>query len=186
MMPKLSVSVPDELWERAQVAEPQLGPSQLVQTALQRLVARADHRPSFARSRPADSNDLVQRAKQRLAHTARERYEHGYRTGAEFAGSLPWPFFERLNSYSWEVDRWVDNWHENADSTPEEYAWYELVKDTVPEDYRRESLFHRGFVDALDDVWAAVTSDGELELATDTLIDPDDLPFVDPDDVPFA
>ena len=76
MVKKLSVSVPDELWEQAQTQRPDLNPSHLVKAALETFTRPADT-AGFSLARPADAEDDFAAARAKFADIAREGLQRG-------------------------------------------------------------------------------------------------------------
>jgi hypothetical protein len=89
---KLSVSVPDELWDRARTAVTEDSPSAVIQAALRRLVDEGPARPAYSQAPVLDSELAQQRAatSARLQAEVRELYQLGYRNGIELASKLNW------------------------------------------------------------------------------------------------
>jgi hypothetical protein len=84
---KLSVSVPDDLWNQAMRTSPNLNPSGLVQKALTQMVAR--HAPTAA-SRPGgtDIQEALRAARAAVQAKADELFAEGYRRVLDQAGRL--------------------------------------------------------------------------------------------------
>ena len=74
---KLSVSVPDDLWDRARAVGGDQSPSHLVQSALRRLVADASKAPGYSTEPPADAAEALQAASAKYAAEARNAFEIG-------------------------------------------------------------------------------------------------------------
>ena len=87
---KLSVSVPDNLWEQASRQVDDDSPSAIVQAALNRFVGDGRGGADYA-VRPELADDLAAALEFARAHVvgqARELYQAGYRKGVELAGRL--------------------------------------------------------------------------------------------------
>lgn len=187
MMPKFSVYVPDDLWEQARAAEPELNPSQLMQTALRRYVGRSAGRPAFTRERPSDSQALVANAREQLLLRARQRYEEGYQHGLKLVTDLPWESIDRLSRHNWDLNLWLQESDESRNRyTPdgELYRQDELepsfrtVSNAANAAYNHESTYRMGVTDALQDVWDDITR-------TESWIQPTAAASEEPADLPF-
>jgi post-segregation antitoxin (ccd killing protein) len=173
MMPKLSISVPDELWDQARAAAPDLNPSQLVQNALRRYLTAAAQRPPFARVRPSASQADFEQVRQRMAGEARARYERGYQAGLSLTKDLSWGAVDLLANLNWDVNKWV---RELESRDPDgDLLWQLLgieesdidgIREYLAPSFERESAFRTGWADALRDVWNAVT-ENEVDLDTE-------------------
>lgn len=87
---KLSVSVPDDLWEQASRQVDADSPSAIVQAALNRFVGDGRGGADYA-VRPELADDLaaaLEAARAHIVGQARELYQAGYRKGVKFAGEL--------------------------------------------------------------------------------------------------
>ena len=84
---KLSVSVPDELWEKARRRVDDDSPSAVVQRALSRLAAQA---ATDYQVRPVsdDISAALEAARARVVAEAQEMFQTGYRQGLELAAEL--------------------------------------------------------------------------------------------------
>lgn len=187
MMPKFSVYVPDDLWEQARAAEPELNPSQLMQTALRRHVGRSAGRPAFTRVRPQDSQALVANVRDQLMQRARQRYEEGYRHGLELLIEVPWEAIDQLARHDWDLNAWARASEESRTRyTPdgETYGqdqaepYYQTIVAAANTAYTYESTFRMGVTDALQDVWDDITR-------TESWVQPAETDFAELDDLPF-
>ena len=87
---KLSVSVPDELWEAAQRRVDDDSPSAVVRAALNHLVAASEASAEYS-VRPELDDDLttaIEAARQSVLADARTMFQDGYRQGVKLAGEL--------------------------------------------------------------------------------------------------
>jgi hypothetical protein len=162
MMPKLSVSVPDELWERAQAVAPESGPSQLVQAALRRYVAGATGRLPLLRQRSPESRALLEQVLQRVVDRTQATYDDGYRAGLEFAEAAPWKLIETLAQNDWSLGNWLEEWqnlNSTGHSSPEEQVFCERVQRAATAQYHQDATFRAGFADGLRDLWQALTGE---------------------------
>lgn len=127
-MPKLSVYVPDELWEQARLSRPDLAPaSQLVQEALHRIVVQAA--PAAA-----DLDEPLEQIRRRMADEAAAQYERGYRAAVAVAEHLSWDDLVRLDSLKFNVERWAASYRQRAEAA----VAGALMPNEVPP--RRETL----------------------------------------------
>ena len=85
---KLSVSVPDELWDKARRRFDDDSPSAVVQSALSRLVA-AQAAPDYQVRPVSDAiSAALEAARARVVGEAQEMFQTGYRQGAELVAGL--------------------------------------------------------------------------------------------------
>jgi hypothetical protein len=85
---KLSVSVPDDLWEEARRRVDHDSPSAVVQTALSRLVATKAATDYQVRPVSDEIRAALDAARARVVADAQEMFQTGYRQGLEFAARL--------------------------------------------------------------------------------------------------
>lgn len=113
---KLSVSVPDDLWEEARsVAAGPESSSAVVQEALRRWVTQARSGPGYATNPPEDVLGDMQEARERLSREARAEFGHGYAQGVQCARRLPWRAIENLaDQHSFRVREWARAWAKAA------------------------------------------------------------------------
>jgi hypothetical protein len=104
---KLSVSVPDELWEASRTQRPDLNPSHLVQEALE-VWTRSHVAPPFSLERPDDAGDAFALVREHLAGQAREEFERGYRAALEAAEVLDFWVIESLAKQHFDVVAWAE------------------------------------------------------------------------------
>lgn len=87
---KLSVSVPDDLWEKVNRQVDDGSPSAVVQAALNRFIGDGRGTADYA-VRPELADDLaaaLEAARAHIVGQARELYQAGYRKGVKLAGEL--------------------------------------------------------------------------------------------------
>lgn len=174
-MPKLSVYVPDSLFEQARSLDTQANTSRLVQRALQRLVAEGEERPLYAGARPARADKQLAHLREKLATEARADYERGYSDALTAAESLPWWALEGLADNNFDLPRWCDGWFNaeqhridaavsgrqlvEGDKGP---AWVTEIGHYLGrlinpiDDWTPGRSYLRGFSDALRDAWDSV------------------------------
>jgi hypothetical protein len=100
---KKSVYVPDDLWEAATRADPDLNPSQVLQEALNDRYRTPLARPAYTALPP----ELVQRrdaAKQRGMEQLAGAYQIGYRFGLGFVSALHRAAWTLLSSVGYALD----------------------------------------------------------------------------------
>ena len=109
---KLSVSVPDDLWEEARsVAKDPESSSAVIQEALRRWATQARGGPGYATSPPQDVLPDLQEARERLAREARAEFGRGYTQGVQCARRLPWWAIEDLaDRHGFRAGEWARAW----------------------------------------------------------------------------
>jgi hypothetical protein len=114
---KLSVSVPDDLWDQARGQAPTdiaSAPSALVQEALRAYVtANAPEAPRLRVPRPEGHQVTFERARSKLAQQARQEAEKGYVAGLAIAEHLEWHDIESLaERYRFDVAEWAKSYRD--------------------------------------------------------------------------
>jgi hypothetical protein len=148
---KLSIYVPDELWQRARQASDE-NPSSLVQTALERWLGNELKRPPYYESPPPDALRIKQ-LRDRLEREARALYREGYEEGLRLAEELNWSQLDRLAAVHWDIARWVrtgDDVSELLLAREDMNMLAEGYDPTPP------TAWSDGRLDALKDVWKTV------------------------------
>jgi len=108
---KLSISVPNELWDRARAAGNDANPSHLVQEALHRYVEERGRKPAYPLTPPDDVASAKGAVRERFANEARKKFEDGYRAALTAFPVLSWNDIEFLaNSYRFDVKRWAHSY----------------------------------------------------------------------------
>lgn len=110
---KMSISIPDELWERARDVRPDLNPSHLVQEALGDWVVPR-RTPGFAIERPDGAEAAFRQARDRLASQAREEFINGYQAALTLAQELDWWWIQDLARHLFDVEPWAKAIGESA------------------------------------------------------------------------
>jgi hypothetical protein len=105
---KVSVSVPDGLWDRARSQRPDLNNSHLVQEALETFTKPADT-AGFSLAMPDDVAGAFQAARDQLASLARTQFEEGYRAAVELTPKLGWWYVQRLVEAHYDVKAWCSS-----------------------------------------------------------------------------
>lgn len=170
---KLSVSIPDQLWERARSVRPDLNPSRLVQGALESW-AEPRTSPGFSTERPEGADAEFDGARDHLAAQAREEFVKGYRAALALAQELPWWWIQGLAGDLFDVRVWAEGIGRSAleadlgrvpkDWGPERGAFKALVRavgSLVGSPFGDEQFgpslpYVRGFAAAMRRLWEEV------------------------------
>ncbi len=181
-MPKLSVYVQDDLWDRAKSVNAQATTSQLVQEALTLFVEARSHGPAYMSDNPSGTQGTMDSLKSLYEQQARRRFEEGYRKGLEFlqVGGVPWDAVEELAEVGFDVRRWIAPWYGGWEGT----ANAGRLRRPVPpwlatlsgknylgqhanpkggEGFNPDRTYVLGFKRALKDVWRAVEYGSETD-----------------------
>jgi hypothetical protein len=169
-MPKLSVYIPDDLWDEARKIDEDVKPSALLQDLLRERVREHRSRP-YRRLTP-DLEAALARARGLVVDRVAEAYQAGYAVALEFAENLPWVAFERLVEFDWDLRAWRESFeatdYEWMRASDEDKAnglavdWEPCLRDAI--EVRAEYLpvdaesvpigvGAEGFVDAIRDLW---------------------------------
>jgi hypothetical protein len=171
---KLSVSVPDPLWEEARQQRPDLNPSRLVQVALDSWV-QPRSAPAFSLEPPADAGPAFAAAREHMAAEVRREFEEGYRAALAAANSIRLLTFQELaDDYRFDVAAWARDRARRAMEGvwmgPETWwAWdveegsavAKALGSVIPHpaldtESGRTAPFVRGFAEALRNLWETV------------------------------
>jgi post-segregation antitoxin (ccd killing protein) len=184
---KLSISVPDQLWERAKELRPELNGSHLVQTALERMV-EASANAGLLTTRPERTEAAFERARTRIAAEARAQFEEGYAAGLEAAEQLPISCIESLATWrNFNVEAWAGGFAlqqvrvDMGDAHPDEAPGKEIIEtlgkglgDIITpffdDTFTPSVAYLRGYSQAMRDLWNDVyegTTNPELVLEMD-------------------
>lgn len=174
-MAKVSVSVPDELLARARAVDGGANTSQLVQRGLEQLTAHLTGRDEPGHHRPADVDNLLAAARDKLLVAARAEFQRGYRAGLEDVGDMPWAILENLASARFDLFTKLAAWREGyAPTRPgpgfDPPHWFVMLMNRFgsmidPIGFDATSFtptrkFVQGYAAALRDAWGTVV-DGE-------------------------
>jgi Arc/MetJ family transcription regulator len=157
-MPKLSVSVQDELWAEAQRAlGPRKGASRIVQEALRRVISEQDQ---ALRGEVVVPEERFRQALGRVRENLRVEYQRGYEVGLSMAEEWSW-----FNWREWLYDNQGDAYYEGL---PAE-AKQEILDHDNP-------AFENGLDRAVRDLWEAVKStldepEGSIEIPDSSDLD---------------
>jgi hypothetical protein len=112
---KLSVSVPDELWDEARSLAQDSTTSAVVQEALRRWVNQARPAPQYAEGLPDDVVAALRDTQNRLGQEAQMESKRGYVYGVQCAQRLPWWAIESLaDHHKFDVKKWARSWAAGA------------------------------------------------------------------------
>lgn len=184
---KLSVSVPDDLWELAQSSAPEeSSPSALVQEALRHWTTGNSVLPGVAAQRPAEYDKAFEQLQARMAAEAQAEAQRGYVAALSVAERLEWRQLDDLaERYKFDVAKWANAWRKAAEEA--DYAkaglstgwgereWSEantqLLQSLMtalgnlasPHDMKEwvpSPTYIRGFRQALLELWRRITAGG--------------------------
>jgi post-segregation antitoxin (ccd killing protein) len=169
---KLSVSVPDDLWETARARRPDLNPSHLIQEALESWQRQSPGTTS-AVERPAAVEAQFIRARDRLAGQMREESDNGYRAALQLAEVTQWRVIAFLAEDRFDVKTWAKTFVKVAEKAnakaddPLVLAMVRAVGNLVPgygvDTFTPTPIYLQGFVSAMRELWdAASASIGEV------------------------
>jgi hypothetical protein len=178
-MPKLSVYVPDDLWERARAVRP-ANTSLIVQEALSLLVRTKSTEPAYSGEAPVGTELTRDFLKSQFSQQARWRFEEGYRSGLDYlqASQIPWKAFESFAEAGFDLRRWIASWFDEEveevdDLEPDGPDWLvRLGEHKYLGELAKRYGYHRphpdrtyllGFSRALRDVWRSVEYGSEPE-----------------------
>lgn len=187
-MAKVSVSIPDELLDRARALHGPASTSQLVQRGLAQLVAHltGPSDPDYAQ-RPDDVKEMLAAARAKLLTSARKEFEEGYRAGVEDIGELDWALLEELADTRFDLLTRLSAWQRSltldlsGDMTFRPPGWFDILAKRFgslvdPIGFGKfgsapTRTFVRGYAAALHDAWATVEPD-QIEQPTEVEPDP--------------
>jgi hypothetical protein len=177
---KLSVSVPDELWDRARAGRPDLSTSHLVQQALERWTS-PEGSAGYSLEAPEAAAELMERATARLSEDAREHYERGYLAGAKAGTELDWWSVQSLHDKHYDVRAWIDpirngqlaydmgqlepGMQPSSAVGPLVEALGALMSPWGDNMFTPSAPYLRGFTQAMRDLWQRVNVGGPEEAA---------------------
>jgi hypothetical protein len=162
-MPKFSIYIPDELWEKALATAPDTKPSTLVQAALRRMIASQGPRLSLANFSDAM---LEERRKvlAKVAAKAREAYLSGYQVGLRVMADdeLSWQAIEDFERLGWDFEAWKNefsgwygqNWGEWWDGYGQEVETG-ITDSGIQAEQGPTGAVLEGLIDAFKDLRAA-------------------------------
>ena len=177
---KMSVYVPDELWEEVQAQDKDLRISQFLQQTLRDRYGARSKRPYATLGEFESRNADV--ARKAILKQLTEAYRVGYQLGIDFATELPWQAFRDFFDLDWDAAAWRKDFdereyeltqQENADGTPFVADW-DISMDFLFMDHESvpvsadgvpKGIWGEGFVDAIRDVWEGRSVEARLEQA---------------------
>ena len=181
-MPKLSISIPDALWNRVLEQEGQeIRPSQLMQNVL-RFYLDGTHAPEGFRPQAAGDPKRLRAVLDSLKVSYQERWQAGYEDGLTFVEKIGYTFFQTLGrSGKLRLHEDMLDGHPNLASevwshetaieklAAEEFAHYQdnrwcgrFLFRAVGSQYvddRGDPAYRDGAEQALQDVWEALQSE---------------------------
>jgi len=176
-MPRMTVYVPETLWDNVKAIRPDLSPSQSFQDALREVVRRERARPEHAKLTPA----LVaarDEARREVLEQSTVAYQQGYAVGVRLARTLHWQAFAAFADSGWDWDKWrafldgddcdIHLWAneeeiEGANPAEAGRIGFQTLDDAINEEREERGLpdvfggapgpVKDGLVDAIRDVW---------------------------------
>lgn len=176
-MPKMSIYVPDELWQHVQAHAPGVKPSTVIQEALQRYVARSSAPTPFGGEPLKISPEEVVKIRQRLADTWRTKYRAGFDAAVLLASCMPWEAFEQLQALNWDIALWINESKKRRVVTRSPFAemsvqpvfagesivtyspaepFFDDIEKAVTSDYTHIKAYRDGFRDGFQQVWETI------------------------------
>lgn len=158
-MPKLSVYVPDNLWDQARGAAQGRNVSQLIQDGLRAFLAASG--TTVMSTPPIEEARLAQVAAKKAAQ-ARKGFEAGYGEGLDLAEEWPWEALDWLARVDFDAENLEDDdfpefYTEDSTADKPLVVNPSLIKERYDEVVLGEGrLFRLGVKQALRDVWEAV------------------------------
>lgn len=192
---KLSISVPEQLWEEARTYHPELNPSHLVQTALEAMAHAG--RTSTLADRPAEVDEAFATARDRFIQQAHERFKRGYAAAVEMASHVEWLVLESIARDDFDMKKWAEGIVQDFNNAmvgliPSEwikdYPMGPIIKalgrfaDPSGEGWGPDAAYLRGFAQAMRALWTEVfeqTPSGLLDPVTDAEQPADEVPMAD-------
>lgn len=113
-MPKLSIYVPDDLWEQVREGHPDANVSQVVQRGLAKLTKEEQESEPGYLERPSGATDRIAGLTARLAAEARHEYQRGYSAGLDVADELTLLELNELVALNFDVARWLARYTESV------------------------------------------------------------------------
>lgn len=167
---KVSVYIPDDLWQQVQQQDADFKLSPFVQQGLRDRFGARSERPY------AKLGDIQQRnvaaARTRILDQMTGAYQAGYNIGLDFAQQLPWRAFVDFESAGWDLETWrrdfddveyeIVNRDRSSWAADAAYiAWDDVMaivtemEESIPlgPDGLPTGLPREGFVDAIRAVW---------------------------------
>ncbi|TMC53087.1 MAG: hypothetical protein E6J20_08415 [Chloroflexi bacterium] len=188
-MPKLSVYVSDELWDKARKASGEHNTSQLIQRALELMVERESAGATYKESRPPGSEATLALLRGIYSDQARIHLERGYQAGLNYltAYRVPWDDFQQLADRDFDLKRWLQPWFSafldgvgtkdwNPPKLPDwlvslgqDYYLGEFAKPIDGDGFYPNRTYLQGFERAMRDVWRSVEYGPEAQQGSDQL-----------------
>jgi len=167
-MPRLSIYLPDDLLARAKEIGAEANMSQVVQSALRRLLGETTG-PDYAQ-RPAGAREGLKAAREALAPAAQAEYQSGYESGLRRLPDVPWSVLDDFADHDFDLTRWLEGLRRGVAYTAavgdvgEPWLWKlaEDLGDVVNPigfdqfSFHKTRAFRRGYGAVLRDAYAAV------------------------------
>lgn len=189
VVPKMSVYVSDELWDKARLASGERVTSRLIQRALELLVERESAGRTYKESRPAGSEATLALLRDIYSDQARIHQERGYQAGLNYlnANRVPWGVFQDLADADFDLNRWLQPWINGFTDgigtkgwkPPSMPDWFvSLSQNSYLGDFANpiggdgftpDRTYLRGFERAMRDVWRSVEYGPETPQASEGL-----------------
>ena len=156
---KLSVSVPDELWEKARRRAGDDSPSAIIQSALSRLVSPSD--APYAR-RPPNAKELLTEAAKRLGAGASKEYERGYRDGLAALDEEFWLPLNDLAKDGFDLQAWAkevkagNKYYLFGAKDDPEPPWFDITAELLGElidDHGGQDAPNMAYIHGLQAAW---------------------------------
>lgn len=166
-MPKISVYIPEDLWERVKGVDPGAGGSQFIQETIREYVDRRQQKPYAVLD--ADLEAKRDAAAAKAQEKLGKEYRVGYEMGLELTDHLSWDLFATFAGLKWDFDRFYEAVLEAPDehfSTSHgqfdlDLLWEELARrHGVDRTYPDPGPRLEGAVDALKDIWEGIANAG--------------------------
>ncbi|HTE83167.1 MAG TPA: hypothetical protein VK821_00360 [Dehalococcoidia bacterium] len=160
---KLSISVRDDLWNRAKHLQTEFrGASGLVQAALEEFVRSTAPELSAVLPRPPDAASLLQAAQEHLQNEIEVSYQRGYRQAMShiIEGTVSWRELQRFEYLDWNIVGW---WREMEDGSTRVFndVFYDSTTGNVG---MLDPAFAKGYREAMHDLWASLQVDYRVEV----------------------
>lgn len=155
-MPKLSVSIPDELWEEAQgLIGPEKGTSQVIQDALRQIVAKAESRKQDLRAGLNIAPERFAAVVDVVRTRAKREFARGYATGLKIAETNDVDDWYSLAYEDWDINDWAKGYGTDNPDPNRQKALEDFAQEAEGEGSTSwpNQIFVEGAECALREVW---------------------------------
>jgi hypothetical protein len=160
VMPKLSVSIPDDLWQQAvTVAGKDKKASQIIQDALRREVS--DHEITSSFGRALVSDEFLGAVIDKVRADAEQEYGTGYLAGLRWVEEKGFDGLRSARILDWDAE-------DILDVTDLPSSWDDDLVGDMTES--RNEILRDGFVRSLQECWRALREQSPLSRARTTSI----------------